>query len=274
MDQTNEQATHACHGCHQSQWGRRGVATLTLGLLSLFLLALSIKTFKEIGYVGGGVAETNAISVTGTGEAVVLPDTAEFTFTVTKEGTTAAGVRDDATKTVDAALAALKNMGVEGSRYVKNISYDLQPKYEWRQIECVRFPCDGTQVQTGFILNQSVQVKVQDLDRAGTAIEAVTTAGVESVSGLSFTTADEDKPMTDARKAAIDDARTKAERLAADLGVSIVRIVGFSEDGGFPAPYFAERVSGDMAATKAEAPVVPVGENTITSNVTITYEIR
>ena len=65
--------------------------------------------------------------------------------------------------------------------------------------------------------------------------------------------------------------------LLVTLGVSIVRIVGFNENNGGPI-YYAKTMSMDSAgmggAPAAPAPEIPVGQNKITSNVNITYEIR
>jgi uncharacterized protein YggE len=83
------------------------------------------------------------------------------------------------------------------------------------------------------------------------------------------------------RKMAIEDAKKKAEKLAGDLGVSLVRIVSFYEDNGLePKMMYSARsadesmmlgMGGDAGSTNA---VVPVGENRLVSNVNITYEIR
>ena len=78
----------------------------------------------------------------------------------------------------------------------------------------------------------------------------------------------------EARKEAIADAKAKAESLAASLGVRLVRIVGFSEGSSGPI-YYAKEVRL-MTADSAEAPSpeIPVGENKITSNISLTYEIQ
>lgn len=256
--------------------------SLVLILLAAFLFAETIKSLKEYRFVGGGIAPSNAITVSGEGEVFAVPDTAEFNFTVLEEAATSAEVQNLATTKASEAIKALTDAGIE-EKDIKTVAYNLYPKYEWKtSTNCVRgFPCEQNREQVGFELNQTVEVKVRDLDRAGEMLEAVTGKGVSSVSGLSFTVADEDGIQADARKQAIDDARAKAEKLADDLGVSLVRIVGFSEGGGGYAPVMYARdmmeqsamggVSDEMMKTSA---VIPSGENRVVSNVNITYEIR
>jgi len=257
----------------------QGALTLVLILLAAFLFANTLKSLREFNYVGGGVPPTNVITVSGEGEVFAVPDTAEFTFTIFEEGKTVAEVKTAATTKANDAIQALKERGVE-EKDIKTMSYNLNPKYEWQPATCVRYPCDRKQVQVGFTLNQSIRVKVRAIDTAGEMLEVVTDKGVQSVSGLTFTIADEDSVQAEARRQAINEAKAKAEKLASDLGVSLVRIVGFNEERGWPMPYYAERAMMEEAAPmgvgggETSAPAVPAGENRVVSNVYITYEVR
>jgi uncharacterized protein YggE len=57
--------------------------------------------------------------------------------------------------------------------------------------------------------------------------------------------------------------------------VSLGEIMSFSEDGAYPMPMYAGRDSMMFESVKVSAPAqLPKGENTITSDVSITYEIR
>ncbi len=250
--------------------------TLVLILLGAFLFASTINALKEYRYIGGGIAPSNAITVSGEGEVFAIPDVAEFTFSILEEGATVAEVQAAASEKADAAITALKESGVE-EKDIRTLSFNIHPKYEWQPVVCVRFPCERTQVQVGFTLEQSVRVKVRDIDAAGDKLALVTEAGVQSVSSISFTIADEDGLKAEARKLAIDEAQAKAERLARDLGVSLVRVVGFSEDHYWPMYGMraqTEAIGLGDADMAAPSPVLPVGENRVTSNVHITYEIR
>ncbi len=257
-----------------------GTLVLVLLLLAAFLFAETVKSFKEWAYVGGGIPSANVITVTGTGEVFAKPDVGEFTFSVVEEGATVALVQEAATKKADAALAALKEKGVDTDKDVKTVGYNLAPKYEWEQPKCVGvWPCPpGKQVQKGFELNQSMTVKVRDLAKAGELIEAVTGAQVQNVGGLTFAVDDEEKVKAEARKIAIEQAKSKANELAGDLGVRLVRIVGYNEEGDYP--IFFDRMEaapmglGGGDAMKASAPPVPTGENKIVSNVSISFEVR
>ncbi len=250
-----------------------GSVILALVLLSAFLFAETISSLKAYSFLGSDITPASTVYVSGEGEVFAVPDTAQFTFTVSESADTVSAVQDAATKKTDAALAALKDLGIDETD-IKTISYELHPKYVYEPATCLRYPCNQKQVQQGFTLDQGVQVKVRDLTKAGDALQAMTSAGVQNVSSLTFTIADDQAVKEEARKKAIDQAKAKAEQLASDLGVSLVRIVNFSENSG-PMPYAMDKLAAPAGAGEvASAPSVPAGQNRIVSNVTITYEIR
>lgn len=285
METTTTETKENTTLCNCSVLQNRRIQTslsLVLLFLSAFLFAETIKSLKEYRYVGGGIAPTNAITVTGEGEVFAIPDTAEFTFSIQEEAPTTAEAQNVATEKANDVIKTLVEQGVE-EKDIKTTSYNLTPKYEWRDATpCLRFPCEKTREQVGFELSQSVQVKVRDIDRAGELLEIVASKEISSVSGLSFTIADEDSLKVEARKQAIDEAKEKGEKLAQDLGVSLVRIVGFSEGSGYyPAMYARSEMMLDSSAPLglggpevSMAPAVPAGENRVVSNVSVTYEIK
>ncbi len=253
------------------------IGAVTLGLLALFLLAQTFKTFKEYRFVGSGVAATNTISVSGTGEVFAVPDRATFSVTVREEAKDVTAAQDQATKKANDIIAYLKGAGV-AEKDIKTVNYSVNPKYEYSQGTCTQYSCPPSkQTLVGFEVYQTLEVKVQDPKKAGELLTGVGGKGASEVSGLSFTIEDEDKLRSDAREEAIADAKAKAEQLASQLGVSVVRVVGFYEDaGGYPVP-MAYGMGGDALSVrneKAAAPELPVGENKILSSVNITYEIR
>ncbi|MCW9054834.1 MAG: SIMPL domain-containing protein [Candidatus Pacebacteria bacterium] len=254
----------------------RTLSALTLTLLSLFLLTLVVTEVREWRFIGSGVIPTNTITIQGEGEVFAVPDTALFSFSVIKEGESAEAVQEEAAQVTNEAIAYLKENGVE-DRDIKTISYNVYPRYEWRKIQCITYPCpEGKRELVGFEINQSVQVKVRDTKKAGELLSGVGSFGVENISGLQFTIDDEDALSREARREAVADAKEKADALADDLGVRLVRIVSFNEYGS-PVAYprfesVAYGVGGDVSSKTV--PDLPVGENRITSQVSITYEIQ
>lgn len=256
----------------------RTAGIIVLTALALYLGASAVSEMKSWKFIGSGTTATNTISVSGKGEVFAVPDIATFTLTISETAKDVQSAQKTATQKANDIIAYLRGEGNIAEKDIKTINYSVQPKYEWIQATCYPSrPCPpGENKLVGYTVEQSLEVKVRDTDKAGEVLAAAGSRGVSQVSGLEFKVDDEDALKVEARKKAIIEAQEKASSLARDLGVTIVRVVGFNEDAGYQPPmyYRAEKavmMSADMAGA---APEMPVGENKVQSNVTVTYEIR
>lgn len=266
------QATH---------WTRIMAAT-AFGMLALFLLVATVAQLRGLPYIGSGVAATNTISVSGEGDVYAIPDTAEFSFTVSATGKDVATAQTTASTNENAIVAYLKAQGVADTD-VQTTDYEVNPQYQYQNTVCpeasgtsaVPVYCPpGNQVLTGYQVSETITVKVEDTTKAGTLLSGVGSKGATNVSGLSFIVSNQDALENQARGKAITAAQAKAQTLASQLGVSLVRVVGFSENANTPQPVYYAKAEGATMSAAAPAPALPTGQNEITSDVTITYEVR
>jgi uncharacterized protein YggE len=261
-------------------------ASLRRGAFAVFVVLaafLAVKTTGELlglKYIGAGTPAMNTITVEGAGDAVAIPDTALFTFSIVEKGSTVKEAQDAATKKMSAVTVYLKAQKIE-DKDIKTTDYSVNPQYDYVSETCVAgVPCKpGRQVLNGYEVRQMVQIKVRDTAQAGTLLTGVGEKGASELSGLTFSVEDEDALKAEARGEAIDKAKAQADALAKKLGISLVRIVSFNENNGGPIMYgyggMGKSMAMDAAVAPQAAPVpTPTGENKITSNVTITYEIR
>lgn len=216
------------------------------------------------------------ISVSGEGEVVAVPDTGQFTFAVTAEGEDAATAQEASAEAMNEVIDYLSDAGVAEAD-IKTTNYRLNPQYRYEERICTgnSYCPPGERVLDGFEVSQSVEVKVRDTDEAGNLISGVGERGATNISGLTFTVDEPDELLAEARAEAIENARTKATALAEQLGMRVVRVTGFSENrGGYPQPYGMGGDEMAMDVAERSAPSVPTGENTFTSNVNVSFEIR
>ena len=248
-------------------------------LFIIFLAIVSIKEIKSIAYVGKSDQIINTITVLGKAETTKKPDIATFSFTVTENAKTVAAAQDASAKKVDAALASLKSAGISEND-IKTLSYNINTHYEYQEGICTTsYPSTcrpGKSVLTGYDASQSIQVKVRDLTKAGTILGSIGALDITDVNGLTFSIDKIDAVRDQIRSKAIVDAQSKAQTLAKQLGVTLVRVNSFydSSDQGSPMAYGLGGGSDMISAKVAAAPSVPVGENKVVSTVNITYEIR
>lgn len=250
----------------------RYAATAALGILALFLLALALNAWMDVGR--SSVPVTNTITVTGEGKSTATPDIATIDFSVMQTAASVADAQAAATAKTNAALDAVKKLGVADAD-VKTTGYQVYPQYA-AVPPCYSGACPVQSSKiTGYQVSQSVEVKVRDTLKAGDVLQALGTLGVENISGPNFAVDDDNGVKNDARAAAIANARAKASELAKELGVSLGKVVSYSENGG-PYPVFNKAYAGGVAMDmqSAPAPSLPVGTNETDVTVSVTYEIH
>lgn len=254
--------------------------TALLFLLSILVIVQVISEIKEYRFIGQGENPIVAtINVSGEGEVFAIPDVGKVTFSVVSTAKTAGEAQETSATDMNRIIEALEDAGVE-EKDIKTSNYSLYPKYEYQRqvVNCITVPCPpiGRQVQTGFEVNQSVNVVIRDTEKAGELIATAGELGATNISSLRFEVEDMDEVREEARELAIKDARAKAKKLAKDLDVRLVKIVNYNDnqgrgfyDGGIAT---LEAFGGDVAVKTA--PQLPVGETKVTSQISITYEIR
>jgi hypothetical protein len=251
-------------------------------VLIVLLLGVAIKflfVFRSEGMAGGNTEDT--IAVTGHGEVSAVPDVAEIDFTIREDAKTVKDAEDMVTQ-VEGKTLALLNTDNVAEKDIKTESVSFNPKYSFQysgDVVCGAITCPPrptNEVITGYEAYESISVKVRNTDDTGEIIQGLGTLGITELSGPNFTIDNEDTLKTEARRLAINDAKDKAKVLAKDLGIRLGKITSFNDNSSYPpVPMYATNGVMGKSASVASAPaVLPTGENTITSDVTITYEIR
>ena len=251
------------------------VGIAVIALLGLFLLAKVITEFQKMG---DDQPYQNSITLTGDGEVISIADIGKFTFSVSETSESVDSAQKMATEKINKALTALKGKGVE-EKDIKTLNYNINPKYQWVVDKTNCFSpnnCpNGNSVIVGYDVSQTMEVKIRDTKKAGELLTLVGAQGVGNVSGLQFSIDDEDALKQQAIALAIADAKAKAEKLSKELGIDIDKIVGYSEEN-YAYPMYDKAMGGGVMTARAEVaatPQTPVGENTITARVFVTFEL-
>jgi len=256
----------------------------SLALLVVLSLFFAMRFLSEVkSYTSRGSGDANVITLSGHGEVQAVPDIASIYFTVETSSATQGTASEEVNKKTKNIIDFLKTSGVE-EKDIKTENYNSYPKYSNPEVCPMYYPIDGgvppcrggESKVVGYTVSQSVSVKVRKVDDASKIIDGINKIGVNNMSGPNFTIDDEDALKAEARREAIADARTKAEALAKDLGIKLGRVSNFSENTGGYYPMFSKvGYEMDGSARNQSAPAeLPKGENTISSDVTISYEIR
>jgi uncharacterized protein len=229
-----------------------------VGVLAATVLAVA--AFAGIGLpqgAKGGNAETlHGITVTGTGEAKSVPDRAGFTFGVETRRKTAAEALAANSVQMRGLIEALKNARIP-ERDIQTTAVSLWPDYR-----------DSGSDRVGYVAANSVSVTVS-VSGAGNVVDAAVDAGADQVDGPSLTKVDTAALERAALRAAVADARQRAEALAGAAGVELGAVISVQEQGE-PGPLLYS--SATTTAARESVPVEP-GTQRVETSVSVTFAI-
>jgi len=249
------------------QFNKIIVAMLTLVSLALvvFLGFKTRNTIQEYNYIGRNMRDT--ITVDGQGKVTTQPDLTIVTLGVVTEGTTVEDIQTQNTNKMNSIITAIKELGID-AKDIQTQNFNVNPKYSWE---------DGDRKEDGYQINQNVEVKVRKQEDVSKILSKSSELGANQIGGMRFVIDDKTQFEQEARKEAIADAKAKAQELAKELNITIVKVVTFSEFGGAsPAPYYAREMMAtamDSAAAVPE-PMIEQGSEDVISNVSVTFEVR
>ena len=228
------------------------IAVLVAGIAAI---AAFIGVGLPEGAKGSADQPGHTITVNGSGTSTTVPDEAQFCFDVEDHADTAEAASAANAAAMRDVIAALRQAGVAG-KDMQTVQVSVSPLYN-----------DAGSKVIGYVATNSVCATTSVTD-AGSVADAGLKAGADRVEGPNLTKADSDKLYDDALRAAVVDARSRAEVLADAAGVEVGGVVSIQEgsEPSYPIAY-------DMAAAASpEAPIQP-GTQDIEATVTVTYAI-
>jgi len=206
-----------------------------------------------------------SITVVGSGKAAAAPDMAEVQMGVITQADTAAKALKDNNAAMDKLFQTLEARGI-AKKDVQTSNFGVQPQYKPVQPGQQRLEIIGYQV------SNQVRVKVRKLDTLGPLLDGAVGEGANQMQGVSFSVAEPDPLLDEARRQAMVDARRKAELYAKAAGVEVGRVLLIQEETPqVPRPLFR----GMMMAPGGASEAVPVaaGEQEFHAGITVTYAI-
>jgi uncharacterized protein YggE len=230
-------------------------ATLTLVLVLTSCTGTSV----------GSTAPNRNLSVTGTGTVYLTPDIAYIYIGVhTEDENISQAVADNNAK-AEAVASALSDFGV-ADRDIQTSNFSIWPNQQYD-------PMTGQISGTVYMVDNSVYVKVRDLDSLADLLEAAIDAGANSINSIQFDVADKSAGMTDARQLAVDNANALAAELASAANVQLGEIQTISYYDSQVYPYYGYGMGGGGGGEGGGgAPIAP-GQLTLSVTVSITYDL-
>jgi uncharacterized protein len=235
--------------------------TRLIATIAVSFLALSAAACAPASQQGA------LISVTAQAEAKTTPDVATINVGVESRGATAKAAQDAQAAKMTAIIATLKAQGVD-EKDIQTSQVGLNPISEWNE---------RTQQSriTGYQSVNTVAVKVRDLSKVSTIIDAIVADGSNRIDGIGFSMDDAEAAQAEAHGEAVRKARARAEGYAKGAGMKVHRLVSIVEPGGSPmGPMPMMTAARDAVAEAAAATPIMPGQVTTGAAVTVVFELR
>jgi uncharacterized protein YggE len=203
------------------------------------------------------------LTVAGSGAVSARPDVAEVQVGVVTQAASAAAALRDNSEAVRGLFTVLATHEVP-DRDIQTSRLDVRPRYS-RDREGEEPPR-----AVGYQVTNQARVKVRRPDSLGEVLDGLVKAGANRVQGISFSVAEPEPLLDDARRQAVADARRKAGLYAGAANVKLGRLLRLEDQAAHaPAP------PRPLGFARAEAQAVPVarGEQEFRVTVTLTYAI-
>lgn len=228
---------------------QRSFAVGARAAAALALLMLSTSAIAQSPPLPGPSAPFVAVS--GSAEVAAAPDRATVSLGAVVESKQAQEAQKQIAQVMQRVIKDIKAQGVPDDR-IRTVGLSLNPVYSHPAPRAGQEP-EAPRI-VGYRAANTVRVQVDDLERLGGVIDAGVAAGANQLNGLSFDLRDDLKQRQQALQFAVQEARAKAEAIAASLNLQLGEVIEAREEGG-PAPYPVERRLAAPAA--AGTPIQP-----------------
>ena len=207
--------------------------------------------------------EPPVVITSGEGLVQAVPDRAWITIAAESR---AGNPRDAQRRNSEAMTPVLDKLRAAGipADAIRTIGYDLQQEWDY---------VNNQRTSRGYVARNTVEVRVDSIERVGELLEMAVGSGATSVGGVRFDLKNRAKLERDALRLAVEDARARADAAAAGAGRSIDRIVRIdAQTGGPPVPLPRMAMVREQAAS--DAPPIAAGQMEIRAQVTLTSALK
>jgi uncharacterized protein len=238
----------------------------TLLFVALALLAHALPVSAQVD-VKPEETLPPTMTVTGRGEVSATPDQATIRLGAVAQSKDAADAQSQASHIVNRTLEKLEKMNIPGEK-VTTIGLTLSPIFSSEDRMDRKEPVAAKII--AYRAHNTIRVVTDDLAKVGEIIDAGMNAGANVLEGLIFELKEDEKYKEQALSLAVRQARSKAEAIAAALGLEIAAVQEVSEGG--VSILFPQTPAARAFAAEANTRVQP-GQVNVEATVTIRYHI-
>lgn len=205
------------------------------------------------------------ISVNGTGQAFGTPDVAYVQLGVTNVDADAATAVSQNSNAMATVIAAVKALGVE-AKDIQTVVYNM---YVEQVVDKDGIPTGASRLH----VDNEIRVTLHDPSKTGELIGQAFTAGANTVSSISFAVLDTATMQTQARNAAMEQAKARAQQLAEGFGAKLGALRQVNEYSSMPSPVSDVKAAYSVPLAGAVSAPVETGQFVVTVDIQVVFDI-
>ncbi len=238
------------------------IRTLTLASALALAVPFTAAPAQEAVHAISGTR----LDVVATGEVTRVPDIARISAGVVSLAPTATAAIEQNGARMASVRAALRRAGIE-DRDIQTSSISLNPEY--------RYVENQPPVLTGYRAGNEVTVRFRDIKNTGRILDALVAQGANQINGPMLSLDKPEAALDEARLAALQTARARADLYARSLGKRVRRVLSVSEAGMnyVPVPRPMMREAAQITASSGGASIDP-GEQSVSISLTVSFELE
>ncbi|QHT58907.1 SIMPL domain-containing protein [Paenibacillus lycopersici] len=218
----------------------------------------------------GAIVQKSTITVAGTGKIDAAPDVAYLNVAVEARAATAKEAQSKNATQFAGLTKLLYDTYKTDKKDVKTTGFSVQPEYEYNSK-------DGTSKIKGYLAVHNIQVTTRNLDGIGKLLDDLSASGANRVDGVQFDTEKQEQYELQALDKAMANAKAKGEALAKAAGKQVKEVLTITQNSANSGPIFygkAEMAAATNAAADSASTSVQAGEITISTDITVVYEMQ
>lgn len=223
---------------------------------SLFLVLLMILSVPTLA------SADSEITVTGTGEVLVPADVAIVSLGISATDREVLTAQAKANTAIASIREALISFGI-AEEDINTDYINIYAQYDYSgEVEEIK----------AYNANSTLAIRVTDIEKVGDVIDTAFGAGANTLNGINFSATDTKAAQEKAMRAAVNDAREKAEILADAAGLQIRGVEDITEQGTYSYERGVNSFQLAAAEDTAAGTFVQAAKLSVSSSVSVTFK--
>ncbi|MDR0941006.1 MAG: SIMPL domain-containing protein [Bacteroidales bacterium] len=237
--------------------------TIFIGLLLIALASCTSTTVQE-------EKQQNTVSVSGTGLVQAQPDMMILQVSFSHTAPTTKEAKRVLNQTMQQIVEIVKTEGID-EKHIKTTSLNYSVAYEWR---------GNRNVRVGQRASQSLAIQITDIqnkpERFSAVIDRITTIEKVEINNIAFDIENKTDLFRQSRELAFQKAQEKAEQYAKLSGLQLGKAISITENTNCDVAQTRSlgNLKMEAALFDSDAAVIPSGEQGVSLDVNVTFELE